>query len=82
MEELYNLLKEDGSYTGSYEQFVKDYGLNDDDYKELHGLLVQDGSYTKDFEKFKVDYMPGKQTPTTPGAVVEETVAPVETATA
>ena len=34
MEELYNLLKEDGSYTGSYEQFVKDYGLNDDDYKE------------------------------------------------
>ncbi len=82
MEELYNLLKEDGSYTGSYEQFVKDYGLNDDDYKELHGLLVKDGSYTGDFNKFKVDYVPGKQTPTAPGAVVEETVAPVETATA
>jgi hypothetical protein len=50
--ELYEKLKEEGFYTKSYDEFVKQFS-NPDKLMKLHGLMKQDGLYSKTVDDFK-----------------------------
>jgi len=56
--QLYDLLKKDGYYSKSYDEFVKQFA-NPEKLVRLHSLMQADGLYTKTVDDFKQQFFAG-----------------------
>jgi hypothetical protein len=60
LQKLYDVLKRDGYYTKSFDEFVSQW--EDSSYRDkVYGVVSRDGLYTKDKESFLAKYSSVKQ---------------------